>query len=278
VKKVLACTFMVLGHIGLFFEDRLPLLVSLALKVVGSLALPLFAYLFALGFLKTRNAGNYFLRLVGCALITQAVLFLPLSGLTLFFVPLNAVFTMICAFGLLYGCELLFSIPLDRIGSLHLIEENIHTHSDRYDVRIGNGHSAAERSPGVYIPHLPPAGIWILALLLIVSSVTLSVFVPMEFGILGVLTVLLFYIIEKCVARNQVSWIFFFFLALDLLYILISYAVTQTISLDGASIAAVFLCYLPAGNKRPSRAVQYAFYGFYPLHILVLLLIRMLIV
>ncbi len=268
---------MVIGHIGLFFEDRLPSLVSLAFKVIGSLSLPLFAYLFALGFLKTKNAGNYFLRLVGCALVTQAIIFFffPLSGLSFFYLPLNAVFSMICAFGLLYGCELLFSIPLDRIGSLHLIEENAHTHSDRYDVRIGCGKSVADRSPGVYIPHLPPAGIWVLALLLIVSSVTLAVFVPMEFGIFGVLTALLFYIIEKCVARNQISWIFFFFLALDLLYILISFAVTQTISVYGASIAAVFLCYLPGKSKRPSRVVQYSFYAFYPLHILALLLIRL---
>ena len=277
MKKVLACFFMVIDHIGMFYADRLPNKVSFALRILGSLALPLFAYSFALGFLKTRNAGNYFLRLMSCAVVTQGILFLllPLSGLSVFTVPLNAVFTMLCAFGLLYGCEILFSIPLDRIGSLHLIEANAQTHSDRYDVRIGNGLSAADVSRGIYIPQLQSPLLFVMALLLIVIPILLSLFLNMEFGIFGVLTVLLFYLIEKRVAKNQISWVFFCFLALDLLYILIYYAITRTISLEGASIASVFLCYLPAKNKRPSPAVQYAFYAFYPLHILVLLLIRM---
>jgi len=279
VKKVLACFFMVIDHIGIYYADRLSTEVYFALRILGSLALPLFAYSFALGFLKSRNVGNYFLRLLSCALITQVILFLflPLSGLSVFTIPLNAVFTMLCAFGLLYGCEILFSIPLDRIGSLHLIEANAQTHSDRYDVRIGNGHCAADASRGIYIPQLQPFVLFVMALLLIVIPVLLSIFLNMEFGIFGVLTVLLFYLIEKRVAKNQISWIFFCFLALDLLYILIYYAITRTISLEGASIASVFLCYLPVKNKRPSRAVQYAFYAFYPAHILVLLLIRLLI-
>lgn len=276
VKKLLACVFMAIGHIGMYYADRLPETVSLTLRILGSLALPLFAYSFALGFLKTRNAGNYFLRLISCALVTQAILFvfLPLSGLSFFSVPLNAIFTMICAFGCLYGCELLFAIPLDRIGSLHLIEANAHTNSDRYDVRIGGGHSANGLARGVYLPQLQPPVQFTLALLLIVTSILLSIFVSMEFGVFGVLTSLLFYLIEKCVARNRTAWIFFCFLALDLLYILIYYAITRTISVEGASIASVFLCYLPEKNKHPPRAVQYAFYAFYPLHILLLLLIR----
>jgi len=279
VKKILACLFMVMGHIGMYYSDMLPIVVSLTLRILGSLALPLFAYSFALGFLKTRNAGGYFLRLMSCALITQAILciFLPFSGLSIFSVPLNAVFTMVCAFGVLYGCELLFAIPLDRIGSLHLIEANAQTHSDRYDIRIGCGRSADDIGPGVYIPQFQPPVLFCLGIIMISASVLLCVFIPMEFGVFGVLTALVFYLIEKCVIKNQTSWIFFCFLALDLLYILIYYAITRTISVEGASIASVFLCYLPAKNKRPSRAVQYAFYAFYPLHVLVLLLIRILL-
>lgn len=270
---------MVIGHIGMYYADILPPTVSMTLRILGSLALPLFAYTLALGFMKTRNAGNYFLRLFSCAVITQAILFvfLPISGLSIFSFPLNAVFTMICAFGLLYGCELLFAIPVDRIGSLHLIEANAQTHSDRFDVRIGTGRSASDSGTGVYIPQLQPPVLFSLALLLIVASVLLSVFISMEFGIFGVLTALVFYLIEKCVTRNKSSWVFFCFLALDLLYILIYYAFSKTISVDGASIASVFICYLPVKNKRPTRAVQYFFYAFYPLHILILLLIRIII-
>lgn len=279
MKKILACFFMVLGHIGLFFADRLPIEAVLALRILGSLALPLFAYSLALGFINTRSVGNYFLRLASCALITQAVMFvfLPLSGLSVYAFPLNAVFTILCAFGLIYGCEILFSIPLDRIGSLHLVEANAQTHSDRYDIRIGSGHSAQDTSQGVYIPQLPPLLLFFTALFLIVSSVILSIFIRMEFGIFGVLTALLFYLVEKRVTKNRTTWIFFSFLALDLLYILISYALTQTIRIEGASISAVFLCYLPVKNQRPSHKVQYFYYAFFPLHIMLLLLLRLIL-
>jgi len=277
MKKILACLFMVVGHIGLYYTDILPPTLLLAMRILGSLALPLFAYSFARGFLWTKNAGNYFLRLLGCALVTQTVLyiFLPLSGLPLFSVPLNAVFTMLCAFGVLTGCEIAFAIPLDRIGSLHLIVANAQTRSDRYDVRIGGGKSAGDSGPRICLSKMQPSLQYAAALVLIVASVILSVFLPMEFGVFGVLTVLIFYLVEKCVTKNRTAWLFFCFLALDLLYILIFYAMYRTISMEGASVAAIFLCALPSKNKRPSRIVQYAFYAFFPLHILILLVIRM---
>ena len=43
------------------------------------------------------------------------------------------------------------------------------------------------------------------------------------------------------------------------------------------SSLAVPLCYLTGREKRPSSAAKYSFYLFYPLHILLLLILRMLI-
>ncbi len=276
MKKLMACFFMVLNHIALYYADKLPPKLCIVFRVIGSLALPLFAYSFARGFFKTRNAGIYFLRLFALAMLTEAMITAvsPHVGLSATSFPLNSVFVLLCAFGLLYGCELLFAIPADRIGSLRLLEANAHTHSDRYDVRIGNGITAKSAEHSIRIPPLSPAGLFCLAILIIVPSVLLAVFINSEYGLFGVLTALIFYFVEKSISKNRSTWAFFLFLGFDLVYTTIFYLCTRTLDPLGASVAAIFLCYLPEKKKRPSPFVSYAFYLFFPLHILVLLLLR----
>lgn len=270
---------MVFDHVGLYYSDRLPAKLCIVLRVLGSLALPLFAYSFAQGFSRTRNAKNYFFRLLFLAFFTQTLLFflLPITDIPYDSLPLNSVFSLLCAFLLLYGCELLFAIPPDRIGSLRLIVANAQTHSDRFDVRIGNGVRAGSDIPGIYIPVMPVGVQCTCGLGLIAASIIASFLIPVEYGILCVFSVLIFYIVEKRVPKNQSNWAFLGVLVLTLIYVFVTSRSTGTISLQGAGIAGIFLCYLPTREKRPSRAVQAAFYAFYPLHILVLLLLRLIL-
>ena len=276
MKKLMACFFMVLNHIALYYADILPPKLRVVFEVIGSLALPLFACSFTRGFFRTRNAGIYFLRLFALAMITEAMITAVSQhvGLNASSFPLNSVFVLLCAFGLLYGCELLFAIPADRIGSLRLLEANAHTHSDRYDVRIGSGITAKSAEHTIRIPPLSPAGLFWLAILIIVPSVVLSVFLNSEYGLFGVLTALIFYSVEKIIPKNKSTWAFFLFLGFDLVYTTFFYLCTKTLNPLGASVGAVFLCYLPEKKKWPSPFVSYAFYLFFPLHILILLLLR----
>ncbi|WPD21600.1 MAG: TraX family protein [Candidatus Electrothrix scaldis] len=65
-RKDLACLLMLIDHIGaVFFPD------VVLLRIVGRLALPLFAYQVALGIRHTSDTGRYFLRLFGFALLAQ---------------------------------------------------------------------------------------------------------------------------------------------------------------------------------------------------------------
>jgi len=269
---------MLIDHIGLYYEDKIPVPAYTLLRVVGSLSLPLYAYLFAANMLRTRNAWLYFLRILACAMVTQAILImvLPFVGLSVCDFPLNSLYTLLCAFGVIYGCELLFAVPADRIGSLHLIKANAATQSDRYDVRIGSGLSSHAPRRGIYIPPLAPSALFWLAILIIAPSVLLSFLIRMEYGVFGVLTALLFYLVEKYPIKNKVTWAFFLFLALDMLYILFHYATTGMLSVHGAGIAAIFLCYLPMREKKQPAFVRNAYYVFFPLHILLLLLLRLL--
>lgn len=248
-------------------------------RVLGSLAMPLFAYAFATGFLRTRNSGRYFIRLALFATLTQAIMcfLFPLAGIPLSMVQMNALYILLLAFGVLYGMEILMRTAPDRIASLHLLQANANTHSDRFDLCIGDGDKTTHPM-GLRIPPWPPATLQIAALGLIVFCITLPVFLPIEYGLFGVLTVLIFYSVEKWISQNKAVAAFLSFLMLDLTIIFLNYRLYEELPFLGASIAAVFICYIPLKEKRPPRAIKYAFYFLFPLHILIIILIRFLIV
>ncbi|XCN71884.1 MAG: TraX family protein [Candidatus Electrothrix aestuarii] len=82
-RKDLACLFMLIDHIGaVFFPD------VVLLRIVGRLALPVFAYQVALGIRHTSDTGRYFLRLFGFALLSQ-----PFSMLLFHTTQLNILFS-----------------------------------------------------------------------------------------------------------------------------------------------------------------------------------------
>ena len=68
VLKVLACIFMFIDHIGMIL---LPDVV--VLRVVGRLAMPLFAFMFAEGCFYTRRRWRRFALILGLGLVTSAV-------------------------------------------------------------------------------------------------------------------------------------------------------------------------------------------------------------
>ena len=275
MKKLLACIFMTFDHVGMFYRDLIPSHLYVLFRLVGCMAMPLFAHEFAVGFLRTRDTGKYFIRLALFASLAQAILWLcfPLSGLIQFPVPLNSLYVLLFGFGILYGIEVLTSKPPEKIASLRLISANATTKSDRFDVRIGE-ESRTTRPVGLRVPPWPFVTMQIVSLSLIVLCVTLPVFIPMEYGLFGVLTVLMFYSVERWVSGSKALAAFISFLILNFTFMLISYRSTGELDLQGASIAAVFLCFLPTSGKRPSRLVKYAFYLYFPLHLLILLLIR----
>lgn len=275
MKKILACVFMTFDHVGMYYRDVIPSDIYVLFKLIGCMAIPLFAHEFAKGFLRTRDTGKYFLRLAILASLTQVILclFFPLSGSVWFPIPLNSLYVLLFGFGILYGIEVLISKPPEIIATLRLINANADTKSDRFDVRIGE-EDGTTRPLGLRIPPWPFVTMQILSLSLIVLCFTLPVFIPMEVGLFGVLTVLIFYSVERWVSGSKPVAAFICFLILNFAFMLINFRSTGELDLRGASIAAVFLCFLPSPEKRPSRVLQYAFYVYFPLHLLILLLIR----
>lgn len=80
--KLLGCFFMVVDHFGvLFYPD------FLLFRIVGRLALPIFAYLVSLGFSRSSNVFSYAKRLFICAVVSQFPFYL------IFGMRLNSVFS-----------------------------------------------------------------------------------------------------------------------------------------------------------------------------------------
>lgn len=66
--KLIAMLTMTLDHIGVCLLPRISLL-----RIIGRLALPIYAYMIAEGCFYTHNRKRYFLRLAGLALVCQIV-------------------------------------------------------------------------------------------------------------------------------------------------------------------------------------------------------------
>ena len=71
---LLACAFMVVDHVGVVFFPRL-----IWMRVIGRIALPLFAWGIAIGATHTRNIGKYALRLLITMVISQPFFMLALN-------------------------------------------------------------------------------------------------------------------------------------------------------------------------------------------------------
>ena len=74
--KMMALITMTCDHVGLQLFPRLEIL-----RIIGRLALPIYAYMIAEGWHHTRNRGKYFLRLVSLAAVCQAVYFVAMGSL-----------------------------------------------------------------------------------------------------------------------------------------------------------------------------------------------------
>lgn len=74
--KILALIAMTCDHVGLQLLPRLDIL-----RIIGRLALPIYAYMIAEGWHYTRDRKKYLLRLVSLAAVCQAVYFVAMGSL-----------------------------------------------------------------------------------------------------------------------------------------------------------------------------------------------------
>ena len=74
--KIIALVAMTCDHVGLMFFPRVTVL-----RIIGRLAMPIFAWMIAEGCAHTRDRRRYLLQLLGLALLCQVVYFVAMGSL-----------------------------------------------------------------------------------------------------------------------------------------------------------------------------------------------------
>ncbi|MEG1059245.1 MAG: TraX family protein [Clostridia bacterium] len=74
VLKTIAIIAMVIDHLGYYFSFTLNPIVYTTFRVIGRIAMPIFAFLLVQGYIKTHSIRKYLFRLIICAVLSQIVL------------------------------------------------------------------------------------------------------------------------------------------------------------------------------------------------------------
>jgi hypothetical protein len=270
--KLLACLFMLLDHIGYYFYGYLPDEIVLVLRSIGRLAFPIFAWSVARGYKRTHNAFWYFIRMSLFAALTEVIFVFAHRMAGIPYNGMNVLVTFSLAIVLLAGFQMALHSMRDMIASLRPISATPHTLpcATRYDFRINLGGIDLDRRIG-----LP------LGFLMMLAALAAAHFINSDYGQYGygLITVLLFYAVhdllpEKEYERRAIEG----FILINVLYtvirILTHSAPPDWAILQNLSVLAVPICYARLNEPRPSVWIKYSFYIFYPLHIVIILLIR----
>ena len=198
---------------------------------IGRLAFPIFAFQIAEGFLHTSNFRNYAVRLLIFGFLSEIPFDLVYSGTLFYPFHQNVMFTLLLG--------LLALKALDNAKQKHTTKAWL-------------------------------VGILLAALCCLAAAVTFT-----DYGALGVATVILFYL-----CRNfRFAWVLQ--LALMILFNFILFqgeylpltigGHTLQLQTQGFAVFALIPIWLYNGKKGvSSKALQYGFYAFYPVHLLVL--------
>ena len=202
---------------------------------IGRMAFPIFAFQIAEGFVHTSNFKKYALRLLSFAIVTE----IPFNFFysSRWFNPYhqNVLFTLLLG---LLAIKVIDGLKKDKTG------KNI--------------------------------GLSVLYLFLILIA---SVIGFVDYGHLGMLTVVMFYIMRdfpfawlgQLVGMVLINIVFFE----GLVFPVELFGKTFEIPSHGFAVFALIPIWLYSGRKgKSSKAMQYGFYAFYPVHMLILYLIK----
>lgn len=261
---------MLCGIVAVYFEGILPSCVIFALQIVGYVAMPFFAQALVDGFFLTKNTYLYFLRVTFCAYLAQVTAFasyLLFSGSPQ---PkkFNIAFTWMVGFAVLFGLELLVSLPRDRIASMNLVHPNQATQSTRFDVVMSS--SEANHLPkGMKIPAWPRSTLQAGAILLLALSMMLITFIPLTMSVVSITAIVGFYFLHRWKIDSRILVVTVFFSAFAVCYTYIYYRMNGTITYEGASLIGFILCLLIPGRRRKKPKMLYrSFYLIYPVSLL----------
>ncbi len=262
VLKIIAIVTMVLDHVGYFVYD-LPIPYSYELhmifRIIGRISMPIFCFLIAEGFRKTRNPYRYAVRLAVAALASEIPYNLCFWSSPVATGSLNVMFTLLLGLiGLILYKLVLDKTKLPSISALTLIPVCLVT----YYIGADYSFFAPLFIFFFYIasPEMPNG-----RLLTFIITVIFGFREVMQFGLL-----------------------YFISIALSLMPFLPQYTPSglsewSCVQIFAAVSAVLLFLYNGKPGRRPEGklgrlALKYSFYVFYPLHLIVLWIVFGLII
>jgi len=233
--KLLASIFMLSDHLWATIVPG-----NMWMNYVGRLAFPIYAFLIAEGYRHTSDFGRYARRLLVFGLISEIPFNLMYAGGFIFPFHQNVMFTLL--------------LGLFSIRSIDTIRQNIR--------------SRASLKSSVK-PVLALAGC------LLLSAVGF-----VDYGFWGVMTVILFHVLRDFPGAKVLqlaAMVYIHCEAYKGMFIPVElFGHSFEFATQGFAVLALPLIWLYNGKKGlSSKALQYGFYAFYPVHMLVLALVRM---
>lgn len=234
--KLLACVFMAIDHAGKMLFPDVP-----ELRYIGRLAFPLFAYCIAVGAIFTRNPLRYLSRIAALALVSQPLYALALGheNSAMYAVPFA-------------------QSPLRAAWSFYI--QSWHKPSILLTLLLGLALLCCLRRRQ-----------WVLAATVLVLCARFSA--NLDYGLNGVLLMLLFYLLCPCPPLSLAATCTFllFHWARGSGYLLLGYAFNMEIY----ALPALLFVHLPM--RKQLRVPRWLLYAFYPAHLAVLaVLVRLL--
>lgn len=226
--KIIAFITMIVDHIGYFFYYLFDISTLYTLRAIGRIAMPIFTFLIYQGFKNTSNLKLYFKRLVSLASITQTIV----------------VIMGIIAWKYKPGYDVKFYLDLNIVFSFALGIILLYV--------IDNFKKVEKKGILDYI-----------YLTLILSSVVgLYVILPLDYGILPMLMMLVFYALDKLKERNNRIGMYILTIISIIVYLIL---------IDGVKKFAILsLPILLLYNGQKGTSIKRLFYYAYPIQFITL--------
>lgn len=249
--KIIAIVTMLIDHIGaslietMLFSGSADVSYSLyeidtVLRAIGRIAFPIFAFLLTEGFYYTHSRKKYLGRLTLFAILSEIPFDLAFYGELFYRNNQNVFWTLVIGFCVIWSMECLREL---YGNGFRILRRNEHRQDGQRSGSVG-GHVIA---------------VGIASAILVFAGVMLSEILHVDYGGYGVLLILLFYMGRRLKASPLITCI-----AGYLLFLWEPYCI-------GGFLLLLFY----NGKKRQrGKGFQFFFYLFYPVHLLILGLIR----
>ncbi|MBU3159972.1 conjugal transfer protein TraX [Clostridium frigoris] len=236
--KFTACILMLIDHIGLMFFPK-----TIFLRMIGRLSFPIFAYLIAIGYSKTKSFYKYVYRIFIFAVVSQ----MPFSVAFSEQIKINSLSDFLNFFiGKPYlHLNIFFTLAIGLIV-----------------IRVWDtGESKFFKTMSI--------------LALSIMAETFNT----DYGLYGVAIILSFYIFRDSKVKMLISQVIVYLLfnasgTLLYVYEIQGKAINPSYFVQILSLLSLIFIFRYNGKK--GRNLRYAFYAFYPMHLLILGIIKIL--